>query len=276
MLLPGGYFTGYAHTINTHRDWVYGKFPRQMAHVIYGLNFIVHRVAPKLPWIQKVYFAWSKGKNRILSRAEVLGRLCFCGFEIVATRVINNRFYFIARKVKTSSLDTSPTYGPLVALKRSGYGGQVVHTYKFRTMHPYSEYLQQYMYDHNGLQKGGKIENDFRMTTWGKVMRMLWLDELPMLYNWLKGDFGIVGVRPLSLHFLSLYDTELQELRKRVRPGLVPPFYADLPETFEEICDSERRYIRAYLERPIRTQIWYFYKSFINIVIKGARAISGV
>ena len=130
MLLPGGYFAGYAHTIKTHRDWMYDKFPRQMAHVIYGLDFLVNRVAPKLPWIQKVYFALTKGKNRILSRAEVLGRLCFCGFEIVATRVIDNRFYFIARKVKTSSLDTSPTYGPLVALKRSGYGGQVVHTYK--------------------------------------------------------------------------------------------------------------------------------------------------
>ncbi len=272
MLHPGGYFAGYAHTIQTHHEWVYSRYPRQLAHVIYALDFCVHRVIPKLPWVQKVYFAWTKGKDRIISRAEVLGRLCFCGFEIVATKEINKRLYFIARKVKTSSLDKSPTYGPLVALKRSGYGGGVVHTYKFRTMHPYSEYLQQYMYDHNGLQKGGKIENDFRMTTWGKVMRKLWLDELPMLYNWLKGDFGIVGVRPLSFHFLSLYDADLQELRKRVRPGLVPPFYADLPETFEEICDSERRYIRAYLEHPFRTQIWYFYKSFINIVIKGARS----
>lgn len=43
----------------------------------------------------------------------------------------------------------------------------------------------------------------------------------------------------------------------KVKPGLVPPFYADLPGTFEEICDSERRYIRAFLERPVRTQIVY-------------------
>ena len=92
MLLPGGYFSGYAHTIKTHREWVYGKFPRQLAHVIYGFDFLFHRMAPKLPWVQKVYFVLTKGKNRILSRAEVLGRLCFCGFEIVATRVIDNRF----------------------------------------------------------------------------------------------------------------------------------------------------------------------------------------
>ena len=148
----------------------------------------------------------------------------------------------------------------------------MVHTYKFRTMHPYSEYLQQYVYDLAGLQKGGKIEDDFRVTTWGRFMRKFWLDELPMLYNWIKGDLSIVGVRPLSFHYLELYDAELRELRKKVKPGLVPPFYADLPGTFEEICDSERRYIRAFLERPVRTQIVYFWKSFVNIVVRGARS----
>lgn len=272
MLLPGGYFAGYAHTIQTHYDWIYSRYPRQLAHVAYALDFFIHRVIPKLPWLQKVYFAMTKGRNRIISRAEVLGRLCFCGFEIMTTEVISNRFYFIVRKVKTPSLDANPTYGPLVALKRSGYGGKMVLTYKFRTMHPYSEYLQQYMYDLHGLQKGGKIENDFRMTTWGRIMRKLWLDELPMLYNWLKGDFGLVGVRPLSSQYLSLYDADLQKLRRKVRPGLVPPFYADLPETFEEICESERRYIEAFLERPVRTQIRYFFKAFFNIFLKGARS----
>jgi len=158
-----------------------------MAHAVYALEFVVHRVCPKLPWVQRVYFAVTKGRNRAISRAEVLGRLCFCGFDIVATQVINKRFYFIARKVKTASLDTSPTYGPLVALKRAGLEGKVVHTYKFRTMHPYSEYLQAYLDDRHGLEKGGKIKDDFRKTTWGKVMRKLWLDELPMLYNWVKG-----------------------------------------------------------------------------------------
>jgi len=103
-------------------------------------------------------------------------------------------------------------------------------------------------------------------------MRKLWIDELPMLYNWIKGDMGIVGVRPLSFQYLGLYDTELQELRKKVKPGLVPPFYADLPDTFEEICESERRYIHAFLKHPIRTQCVYFWRSFVNIVIKGARS----
>lgn len=272
MLMPGGYYVAYAHTIRTHYEWVYSKFPRYIAHGVYAVDFLFRRVMPKLPGLQKIYFGITKGKNRVISRAEFLGRLCFCGFEIVAEKEIDKRLYVIAKKAKTASLDTSPTYGPIVELKRSGYNSEVVYTYKFRTMHPYSEYLQKYVFDMQGLQEGGKIEDDFRLTTWGKVMRKLWIDELPMLYNWLRGDFQLVGVRPLSFHYLSLYDAELQELRKKVRPGLVPPFYADLPVTFEEICDSERRYIKSFLEKPIRTQWVYFWKSFNNIVLKGSRS----
>jgi len=272
MLLPGGYFVGHAHTIETHYKWIYEHFPRYIAGLIYAVDFCFNRVMPKLPGLQKVYFAITGGKGRVISRAELLGRLSFCGFKIVGEREIDQRLYVIARKVKTSSLDTSPTYGPLVQLKRAGWGGEMVHTYKFRTMHPYSEYLQEYVYDLAGLQKGGKIENDFRVTTWGRFMRKFWLDELPMLYNWIKGDLSIVGVRPLSFHYLALYDAELRELRKKVKPGLVPPFYADLPGTFEEICDSERRYINAFLKRPFRTQIVYFWRSFVNIAIRGARS----
>ena len=272
MLLPGGHFVGEAHTIRTHMEWVYSKFPRQIAHVVYTLDFCFKRIMPKLPGFKNIYFALTKGKNRTISKAEMMGRLCFCGFEIVAEKEINKRLCVIARKVKTPSIDTNPTYGPLVTLKRSGSNGSVLHIYKFRTMHPYSEYLQQYVFNLQGLQKGGKLEDDFRMTAWGKFMRKCWLDELPMLYNWLKGDLQLFGVRPLSFHYLSLYDSELKELRKHVKPGLIPPFYADLPETFDEICDSERRYIKAFLKNPIKTQLFYFSKAFVNIALKGARS----
>ncbi|WP_321417411.1 sugar transferase [uncultured Desulfobacter sp.] len=272
FLTPGGFFVGYGHTLITHRTWIFNKFPRQIAMGVYLVDFAIHRVMPKLPGLKQVYFAVTQGRNRVVSTAEFLGRLSFCGFEIVAVENIGKRFWFIARKMKTPSLDQNPTYGPIVGLSRSGFGGSVIRTYKFRTMHPYSEYLQQHLYDNNGLQKGGKIENDFRMTAWGKVMRKCWLDELPMLYNWLRGELQIVGVRPLSLHYLSLYSSELQELRKQVRPGLIPPFYADLPQTFEEICESERRYIQAFVMHPVRTQMRYFFKSVVNIVFKGARS----
>ena len=272
MLLNGGYFVGTAHTIVTHKDWIHEKFPRHLASVYYLVDFVVHRVLPKLPWAKTLYFSVTKGKNRIVSRAEILGRLAFCGFNIVAETVINKRLYFIAQKTLTPSVDRNPTYGPFVMLKRIGVDGKQMVVYKLRTMHPYSEYLQDYAYRINGLKKGGKIENDFRITGWGRIARKLWLDELPMLYNWLKGDMQIFGVRPLSAHYLGLYPEDLQELRKKVVPGLVPPFYVDMPNTFEEICESERRYIEAYLKSPVKTQVSYFCRAFFNIVFRGARS----
>jgi hypothetical protein len=45
-------------------------------------------------------------------------------------------------------------------------------------MHPYSEYLQEYIYENNKLQQGGKFNNDFCVTTLGRIMRKTWIDEL--------------------------------------------------------------------------------------------------
>ncbi|GAF72292.1 unnamed protein product, partial [marine sediment metagenome] len=233
-LMNGGCFVGRADTIDTFKRRFFKKYPKHFRELFYALHCIVFRVLPKLPGIKKVFFAITKGNNRIISRAEVLGRLYFCGLKVIAEKEMVNSLYFIAQKSRTPSLDKNPSYGPFVKFERIGSNGRPIYMYKFRTMHPYSEYLQEYVYEKNKLRKGGKIENDFRVTGWGKLMRKRWLDELPTIYNWIKGELHLVGVRPLSLHYLSLYSKDLQELRKKVKPGLIPPFYAELPETFSE------------------------------------------
>ena len=139
-------------------------------------------------------------------------------------------------------------------------------------MHPYAEYLQEYLYKINKLEKGGKFKNDFRVTTWGKVLRRLWIDELPMLINLLKGQLKLIGVRPLSQQYLSLYTDELKEKRKMVKPGLIPPFYADLPKSLNEIMESEIKYLNAYNLNPWLTDLKYFFNASINILIKNARS----
>jgi len=53
---------------------------------------------------------------------------------------------------------------------------------------------------------------------------------------------------------------------------LIPPFYADMPKSFEEIVESERRYIMKKMEKPFKTDWVYFWKSVWNILIKGARS----
>ena len=272
ILLPGGYFVGKVNTIGLYKKRFFEKYPKYFSQIFYFINYIFRRVFPKLSVTKKLYFMITKGENRAISRAETLGRLCFCGFKIVAESNIGDDLYFIAQKVKTHCLDQSPSYGPLVKFSRMGLNGSNIDVHKFRTMYPYSEYLQEYIYERNKLQQGGKINNDFRVTAIGKFMRMAWLDELPMLYNWIKGEMNLVGVRPLSYHYFNLYPKGLQKLRKTVVPGLVPPFYADLPKTFEEICESERRYINAYMAHPVRTQWGYFWKAAFNIVVKKARS----
>lgn len=272
QLKSGGYLVGMGKTTDGRMDLFRARFPRRMAGVLYVFDFMWNRMMPKLPYMKKIYFALTKGRNRLISRAEILGRLYFCGFRAVAERVIDGQYYFIAQEVKTPSQNPNPTYGPLVLLKRTGAGNRPITVYKFRTMHPYSEYLQDYIYERNRLKEGGKFRDDFRVTGWGRFMRRLWLDELPMLYNWFKGDLQLVGVRPLSRQYLELYTGELRELRGRVKPGLLPPYYADLPKTLGEIMESEKRYIQAYLARPLRTQWTYFFKCVHNIIVRRARS----
>lgn len=119
---------------------------------------------------------------------------------------------------------------------------------------------------------GGKIADDYRVNAIGRFLRKTWLDELPMLLNWAKGDLKLVGVRPLSNHYFSLYSEELRELRIKAKPGLVPPFYADMPVTLAEIQESERRYLELYFKSPFLTDWRYFWKAFRNIVFRGKRS----
>ena len=139
-------------------------------------------------------------------------------------------------------------------------------------MYAYSEYLQKYIHDHNELAASGKFMDDFRITGWGKVFRKLWIDELPQFLNWIRGDISLVGVRALSFHYFKLYPEEIQKLRVQFKPGLVPPYYADMPKDFEGIVESERRYLLKRNERPIYTQFKYFFKAWWNILVKGARS----
>ena len=177
-------------------------------------------------------------------------------------------------RITTSA--TSPVkriYGSLVKLNRVGKDGRKFQVYKFRTMHPYSEFLQQYIYERYSLQEGGKFNHDIRVTTLGRFLRKYWIDELPMFINLLKGDMKLVGVRPLSKQYFSLYSPELQELRVKFKPGLLPPFYADMPKTLDEIQESEMRYLRKCEQQGVfRTDWHYFWRIIYTIIFKRARS----
>ncbi|HQB87210.1 MAG TPA: hypothetical protein PLL51_09445, partial [Bacteroidales bacterium] len=60
--------------------------------------------------------------------------------------------------------------------------------------------------------------------------------------------------------------------RIRYKPGLIPPFYADMPKNLDEIQASENRYLDSYEKNPVLTDIRYFFKSVGNILFKHARS----
>ncbi len=268
----GGIFIGSVQTNALVKNGILKSYPPIINYLVYIPYYLWKRIIPKLPITKKIYFFITKGRNRAMSKAEAFGRLYSCGFEVTADKMMNDHQYFVARKIQDPSFDYSPTYGALIRLKRIGKNGEKIYVYKMRTMYPYSEYLQQYVYEQNKLEEGGKFKNDFRVNTIGRFMRRLWIDELPMLINLVRGDLKIVGVRPLSNQYFELYDKSLREKRVKTRPGLIPPFYADMPKTLEEIQISENRYLNAYFKQPFITDFRYFWKASYNIVFRNARS----
>ena len=270
-MAEGEYLLCHTRTAVLKRQMIMKSYPWGINYIVFTLHFLWHRVMPKLKLTKRLYFAVTKGKRRTFNRVEVLGRLYRAGFEVVNEEYRLGYFYVLARKVKAPIWDDKPSGGLLIKLQRVGKDGKMIGVYKFRTMYSYSEYLQPYIYEHNHLQQGGKFAHDYRVTPWGRWMRKLWIDELPMFFNLLKGDIKIVGVRPLSRHYFGLYTKEIQELRTKVKPGLLPPFYYDkqTPKTIEEVQASERRYVEAYLHHPVFTDIRYFFGTIGNIIFRG-------
>ena len=271
-LSTGGFLVGSFIPLENFDSHLRGQMPHFLYAIMLPFYFIFYRVFPKLAITKQIYFILTDGKNRTLSKAEIFGRLSFCGFKMVQYETIGNQIYFICKKSKTISEEQSPSYGPIVKLKRIGHHGRIINIYKFRTMYPFSEFIQKDVFEDNNLDASGKFLNDFRITSWGRILRKYFIDEIPQLYNWLRSDINLVGVRAISKHYYSLYPKDLQELRINFKPGLIPPYYADMPTTFDEIVESEVRYLQKKKEKPIFTNMIYFVKALINIIFSGARS----
>ena len=90
---------------------------------------------------------------------------------------------------------------------RPGKDEKIFKLYKFRTMTDARD------------ENGNLLPDDVRLTRFGKLLRSTSLDELPEVFNILKGDMSIIGPRPLLVKYLPLYNEE-QKRRHEVRPGL--------------------------------------------------------
>ena len=258
---------------STRKKRIIKRIPKGLNYIFYFFDYLFKRVMPKLFFTRRLYYFITKGNNRIFSKAEVLGRLYCFGFKAIVVKKVGQLTYIISQRIKQPETNQKRNYGTLIRLRRFGKNRKLIEVYKIRTMHPYSEYLQSYVYDRNSLNEEGKFNKDIRITTIGRLMRKYWIDELPMILNLLKGEMKLVGVRPLSIHYFNLYTKELQDKRIKFKPGLFPPFYADMPRTLVEIQESEMRYLIACETKgEFKTDFKYFVLILKNILIKKARS----
>lgn len=267
-----GYFFCCVETKDQRKKRILKKYLPVLNYIYYTGDFIFKRVFPKLKLTRPIYFALTNGNNAVISRAEALGRLSRAGFRIRQESFLGNYLCIEAKKISDPLPQNGSFYGPLIALPRIGKNGEIIKVYKLRTMHPYSEYIQDYVYYLHDLENGGKFKNDFRVTSWGAVCRKIWLDEVPTFINLFKGNMKLVGVRPLSRQYFELYNPEIRDRRIKYKPGLIPPFYADMPEDLDHIQQSELKYLDAYDRHPVLTDIKYFFKSWWNILFNQARS----
>lgn len=132
----------------------------------------------------------------------MLKRLLDLIIASTALILLSPLYFYVAHKVKKNL--GSPV---LFRQVRPGLHGKPFEMIKFRTMKDALD------------EQGNPLPDSERLTPFGKMLRSTSLDEMPELWNVIKGDMSIVGPRPLLMEYLSLYNTE-QAKRHDVRPGM--------------------------------------------------------
>jgi lipopolysaccharide/colanic/teichoic acid biosynthesis glycosyltransferase len=269
----GDYYIGCVETFTARRARnPINKVPL-MRQLYFISEFIFHRVFPKMWGLKKIYFAYTRGRNRLLSKAETLGRLVSCGFEIIEYREFGGLTYFVVKKSGMPVFDMTPSYGLIYKMPRIGKDGRIIQVYKFRTMHPYSEYLQDYVIRRNGYSTTGKPADDFRLTPWGRVLRRYWLDELPQVINILKGELKLVGIRPVGKRYFQDIPGDLQALRIKQKPGCIPPYVSlNMNSDLKSVHDAERKYLIDKQKSPYITDTMYFIRAVYTILVRKKRS----
>lgn len=210
-------------------------------------------------------------KNRLLDREQIL---------------YADRFYWIGRRTQDIVLSAlallvlwpvillfaliividSPGASPFFVQDRVGRDGKIFKFIKLRSMKPNAEAELEKLLDRNEMSGPVfKIKQDPRITRVGKLIRRSGIDELPQLWNILKGDMSIVGPRPALPREVAQYN-DYQKQRLLVQPGLtcywqIQPHRNDL--NFDEWLELDLKYIR---ERSFTTDWKIIFLTFGSVL----------
>jgi len=147
---------------------------------------------------------------------------------------------------------------------RVGYNKRVFRLYKFRTMVANAEELQRNLESLNEMDGPVfKIKNDPRITIVGKWLRKTSADELPQIFNVLKGDMSIVGPRPLPVRDYKGFNKDWQRRRFSVRPGITCLWQISGRNniSFQEWMQLDMQYIDQW-------SIWLDFKIIVKTIPK--------
>ncbi|MGE5583723.1 MAG: sugar transferase [Bacillota bacterium] len=136
--------------------------------------------------------------------------------------------------------------------KRVGKNGRIFEIYKFRSMAAGTEKLGKYF----------TAENDKNITRVGKVLRKLKLDELPQLFNVLKGEMSLVGPRPMIPEIVSHYPTVIKDVVLSVKPGITDfasIAYIEEGKLLEVAQNPGKLYIQIIIPAKLR-----FYAQYVQ------------
>jgi len=144
--------------------------------------------------------------------------------------------------------------GPVLFIQeRVGYRGRVFNIYKFRTMRVGAEKM--------GLQI--TVDGDKRITKIGKILRKYKIDELPQLFNVIKGDMSLVGPRPEVPYYVCLYNDKQRKVLE-IMPGitdLASILFKNEGEILSRSQDPEFEYINNIMDQKIQLNLAYAEKS---------------
>ena len=181
---------------------------------------------------------------------QIIKRVCDFILSLIGIIVLSPIFIIVSIAIKLDSK------GKILFLqKRVGRYGKEFNIYKFRTM----------VSDAERLGKQITVGNDNRITKVGAFLRKYKIDELPQLFNVLKGDMSLVGPRPEVPKYVKLYSDEQKKVLN-VRPGITDMAslrYKDENEILGKVDNPEEYYINVIMKDKLKLNLEYIEKSNI-------------
>ena len=206
----------------------------------YGRPVLVFRSTPEASWQSVI--------KQVIDFVGALGMLLIAGIPMLVVAVL----------IKL----TSP--GPvLFRQQRSGLNGSPFTIYKFRTMGTNAEQIKHELAAMNEMTGPVfKITKDPRITPLGKWLRKFSIDELPQLFNVLRGDMSLVGPRPLPVDEIKRINDMAHRRRLSVKPGLTCLWQVSGRNEIKEFND----WVRLDLEYIDNWSLWLDFKILLRTI----------